>query len=179
MDCHAFRQQHLDYTEHELTAAAEAAAQGHLETCARCARFDFLVRRGLFLVRNLPTPANEVDLYPRIVARLAEEARPPIVTSRARRRTATVLIAAATAAFAAGVVLSPRAVQPALPAVVAPPALEPLASMAPPAELPPVLRADMRAAAFSGPRLWPAVTLVDEPPIQFAGMPLPAPRAAR
>jgi hypothetical protein len=169
MNCHAFRQQHLDYTEHALTAAAEAAAQGHLETCARCARFDFLVRRGLFLVRNLPPAAHEVDLYPRIAARLAEEAAPPTVTSPARRRTATVLIAAATAAFAAGVILSPKAVRPALPAAAAPSALAPLASIAPPAELPQVLRADVSAAAFSGLPFWPTATLPDDSPIRFAG----------
>jgi hypothetical protein len=181
MNCHEFRSQHLDFTEHALTAAALAAAQGHLETCARCARFDLVVRRGLLVARNLPPVVDEADLYPRIAAQLAAERTPPVTTSGARRRTATALIAAATAAFAAGVILSPRSIRPAPSTSTrqAESALAPLASFDPPAALPPALRTDFNPAGSWGMPLWPRATPLDETPARFAGASIIATTASR
>jgi hypothetical protein len=140
-----------------------------------------VVRRGLLVARNLPPVVDEADLYPRIAAQLAAERTPPVTTSGARRRTATALIAAATAAFAAGVILSPRTIRPPTSTSTRPAqqAMAPLASYEPPAALPPALRTDFNPAGSWGMPLWPRATPLEVTRARFAGESVIATTASR
>lgn len=53
MDCQNFRRLHSDYIDRTLSKLLAAAVYLHLEVCESCARRDAVLRRGLFLVRNL------------------------------------------------------------------------------------------------------------------------------
>jgi hypothetical protein len=91
-DCPEFRDRHLDLTDGTLAATDQAAAQAHLDHCEECARFDVRVRRGLMVVRNLPSVRPSSDLYSRIMRRLAASPPPTHANERAapleRRRLA-------------------------------------------------------------------------------------------
>src|ERR1035437_1627674 len=54
MDCHAFRRQHLLYTDSALPPVEAAAMRAHADTCVRCARLHVALLRGLMMVKSLP-----------------------------------------------------------------------------------------------------------------------------
>ena len=170
MNCREFRARHLDYTDRTLPAARHAAAQAHLEVCVDCARFDSIVRRGLLLVHNLPPVPTMPEFHPRLTARLARLARSGAdAQSREpmRRHRSLAVVAAASLAFAAGVLVAvaPRDRHPAAsPALT----LAPVVALAPRApERMPLMRSDFLAGASAGIPLWSAAALIDEAPVHF------------
>ena len=169
MHCREFRSRHLDYSDCTLSAAEQAAAQAHLEACAHCVRFDSIVRRGLLLVHNLPPVPSSPDFHARLAARLARAARAGAATSGwegAPRYWPAALVAAASLAFAAGVL---AAVIPGDRPPAAIPALAPVVAMASqPPERVPIARSDFLAGASAGIQLWSAAALIDEAPVRFA-----------
>jgi anti-sigma factor RsiW len=98
MDCQTFRDQHLFYTDSALPPIQAAAMRAHAEACARCAHLHVALRRGLMVVKSLPsiTPsagfgarlravysahATVGDARPQIGARTAD-VRPRLSLSR-------------------------------------------------------------------------------------------------
>ncbi|NBW65898.1 zf-HC2 domain-containing protein [bacterium] len=73
MDCRTFREQHRAYVDHELTAPDLAAVLSHIRTCGSCAARDVALRRGLFLVQNLPRIRPSRGFRARLQARLVQE----------------------------------------------------------------------------------------------------------
>lgn len=173
MNCRDFRTSHLDFTDQTLSAERLAAASLHLEACADCARFDALVRRSLMLVHSLPSVAPDRRLDPR---RTAQRARISGATLAPRRFVLSLpgLTAAASVAFAAGLLSAaflfrhPAGAALALPPVVAfaaPPAPAPVFSGAP--ERAPLMRADFMSGPSGGIPLWSSASLIDEAPARF------------
>ena len=171
MTCREFRARHLDYSDRTLSTARHAAAQAHLDACAACARFDTIVRRGLLLVHNLPPVPSTPDFHPRLTARLARARSAAPTLERARRPRPLAIVAAASLAFAAGLLIAvgPRGRQmTSLPALT----LAPVVAVAsrPPERSPerlPMMRPDVMAGASAGIPLWSAAALIDEAPVRF------------
>ncbi len=72
MRCRDFQQKHLAFVDDTLSAVDTTAMREHLEGCARCARRDAAVRRGLMLARSLPRVQCSADFSTRLEARLRE-----------------------------------------------------------------------------------------------------------
>lgn len=70
MDCRTFRKKHIAFVDGVMNVKAEAAMFEHVEACARCARLDVAVRRGLLVARNLPQIRPSKDFMVRLGARL-------------------------------------------------------------------------------------------------------------
>jgi len=70
MDCRTFRKKHVAFVDGVMNARAEAVMFEHVEACARCARLDVVVRRGLLVARNLPQIRPSQDFMVRLDARL-------------------------------------------------------------------------------------------------------------
>lgn len=72
MDCREFGKKHLAFVDDTLSAVDTAAMRRHLHVCARCARHDTRIRRGLLLARNLPIVQPSAEFMERLNARLRE-----------------------------------------------------------------------------------------------------------
>ena len=81
MDCREFQDKHALLIDVRCSALEEDEMREHMRECPRCARQDALVRRSLFLVRNL-TP---IEPSPGFRARLNARLRGAPALSRPRR----------------------------------------------------------------------------------------------
>lgn len=172
MYCREFREKHVGFVDDTLPAIDMEEMHHHLRGCARCARHDTAVRRGLMLVRSLPQIEPSAEFMARLNERLAEARlhrerdRMPVRTGR--------LMTGAFAAMAAGLALAGyiaidvarRASGPAeieMPPVVAS-AVEPEPSaFTNPAYV---------AAISTGMPVWPAVLMADQAPQHLANVEL-------
>lgn len=121
VDCARFLEEYSAYRDGILPAAELAVFDGHLATCASCARYDRVVQRGTALVRELPEIEVSDDFGARLQHRIWHEEMDRRTRTR-RLRTAgyagSMALAAAFAGVAVGVSRdgeSPRS----LPAAVA------------------------------------------------------------
>lgn len=169
MRCRDFQQKHLAYVDDTLSAFDTEAMRGHLEVCARCARRDAAVRRGLMLARSLPRVECSADFSSRLEARLRElgpvnrHAPAPLVAPRSFSMAGFSMLAAGifgVAALAGFVML--RAPEPPLvrlaPVVasIPEPAAQPVLAFEPAA--PAVVTPVYVASFISGMPVLPAVT---------------------
>src|SRR4051812_6743642 len=72
MDCRAFRENHVGFVDDVLPGMDMEAMHRHVQDCVRCARHDLAVRRGLLIVRNLPSIEPSADFMVRLSQRIAE-----------------------------------------------------------------------------------------------------------
>ncbi|MEP6690625.1 MAG: zf-HC2 domain-containing protein [Gemmatimonadaceae bacterium] len=70
MDCREFRDRHLAYVDGSLSELELVQMQQHLSECVHCSRRDTAVRRGLMVLRNLPSIEPSVDFTARLNAKL-------------------------------------------------------------------------------------------------------------
>lgn len=92
MNCREFLTRHCDWVDGDLPSAEAASFGAHVKTCASCARYDRVVRRGTDLVREiLPRVEASADLEDRVRHRLFH------VRDRERRRASTAAVYAAAA----------------------------------------------------------------------------------
>lgn len=98
MDCREFLENHALFVDLRCSAIEERAFQQHVADCPRCAHHDAMVRRGLLLVKSLPTIEPSPDFRARLDARL-KMVQPELAAPRFRPSLA------AFASMAAGVVL--------------------------------------------------------------------------
>ena len=70
MDCRNFRDKHAPFVDLQCSALEEAEMRRHMQSCPNCSRHDTVVRRGLMLVRSLPTIEPSPDFRARLEARL-------------------------------------------------------------------------------------------------------------
>ncbi len=78
MDCREFRDRHLAFVDGSLSELDLDQMQQHLDGCVPCSRRDSAVRRGLIVLRNLPTIQPSADFAVRLntklrMAKLADE----------------------------------------------------------------------------------------------------------
>jgi hypothetical protein len=118
MNCRTFRKSHMDFVDGLLAREQSEEMYAHVDECARCARHDLAMRRGLLVARNLPQIEPSSDFMVRLQARIHNSG--DRVQSRPRRPAARIMVELGTAvAVAVGVILISHARKPeARPAVV-------------------------------------------------------------
>src|SRR5262245_3604491 len=70
MDCRDFRDKHALFVDLQCSALEESEMRRHMQSCPKCSRHDTVVRRGLMLVRSLPTIEPSPDFRARLESRL-------------------------------------------------------------------------------------------------------------
>lgn len=171
MDCRAFRENHVGFVDDVLPAIDMEAMHRHLQSCARCARHDLAVRRGLLIVRNLPPIEPSADFMSKLSDRIAE-----LESTGAMREPSSAygLTTGSFAALAAGLTLFAYAALEATNRFGAPETitLPPVVATAPATPAPSLSGPAYMAALSTGMPLWPAVLMADEAPRQMADVEL-------
>ena len=165
MNCLEFRNQYLAFVDQTLPPAARSAAEGHLAACGNCARHDLAMRRGLLMLRNLPSVEPSSDFFVRLTDTLHRMERAEEHASRFRGPGVRSFAAAAAGVVGVGFLAAAffnwtaQARNLALAPVVArAPAMAPF----------PVSNSSFVASASAGLPIWPAAMLVDQAPVRFA-----------
>lgn len=165
MNCLEFRNQYLAYVDRTLPPAAQSAAEGHLDACSICARHDLAMRRGLLMLRNLPSVEPSADFFARLTDSLHRLERADERASRYRGPGVGSFSAAAAGVvgvgFLAAMVFNWTAQARNL-------ALAPVVARAPAVTPFPVSNSTFVASASAGLPIWPAAMLVDQAPVRFA-----------
>jgi len=165
MDCLEFRNQYLAYVDQTLPKAEQSAAELHLATCRICARHDLAMRRGLMVLRNLPSVEPSPDFYDRLTTTLHRMERADAHASRYRGPGIGAFAAVAAGVvgigFMAAVAFNWTAQARNL-------ALAPVVASAPAVAPYPATNSSFVASASAGLPIWPAAMLVDQAPVRFA-----------
>jgi anti-sigma factor RsiW len=101
MDCNDFLHGYSEYDDSLLGAEERRLFDQHLTSCASCARYDRVLRKGRMLARQLPKPVPGEDFVPRLQDRLER-----LRAERERRLAPPVLGGAAAGLAAVTVVLT-------------------------------------------------------------------------
>lgn len=182
MDCRKFRNNHVAYVDDLLPAFEMDAMQRHLMVCPACAHHDTKIRRGLILIRNLPSIEASPDFMERLNARLAElpaEVRQDHVGARSYLSSVGTFaaLAAGLAAVAYMAMETNRYFAPpgdvvAVPTVAAASMSSGMPSAMPgdmPGDMPaPISNAALVASVPTGIPVWPTVLMVGQAPLRFA-----------
>ena len=144
---------------------------GHLQRCARCARLDVVVRRGLLVARNMPPIHPSRDFMPRLEARLRER-RPALALGELAGRSGwsgrtrwTASVATGIAVVVLGLLMT-RAVRgnalpAATPAAAAAVATGQSLRQRPATALAPAVSPEFMASLASGIPVWPGISVGD------------------
>jgi hypothetical protein len=171
MDCRAFRENHVGFVDDVLPAVQMEVMHRHLESCARCARHDLAVRRGLLIVRNLPPIEPSADFMAKLNERIADL---HAIGAVGEPTPTYQLTTGAFAALAAGLTLFAYAALEAMNHFGTPQTLTlpPVVATAPAAPAPTFSAPAYMAAISTGMPLWPAVLMADEAPRRMADVEL-------
>lgn len=166
MDCRAFRDRHLAFVDNSLPASDLGAMREHLATCERCARYNTAVRRGLLVVRNLPTIEPSADFTSRLNARLSrvKEADARAALYRGPSIGSFLVVAAGVVGcgFLAATFINWSWTGPTREL-----RLEPVVAMRPAVPPPPSVTSDFMASASAGLPVWPAAMMAEQAPAHF------------
>lgn len=162
MDCRDFRDRHAPFVDQLCSASDEAEMQQHIRSCAACARHDMIVRRGLMLVKSLPTIEPSPDFHARLEARL-RAARFDMPRARSLR-ISYVAFTALAAAIGFVALLGVYATRSAQPQLIR---LAPVVASVPDIESTPLAASALVAAVPTGMSVWPAIMAASEAPVQF------------
>jgi predicted anti-sigma-YlaC factor YlaD len=163
MDCRKFREAHSLFIDDKCSELEEIEMRSHMRDCEACARHDAVVRRGLLMVRNLPTIEPSAGFRGQLNARLRAEARDAAHTEGAMGP--TLARYAAIAAMLSGVSLAlGRAVRHNLSADYR---MAPVVASAPPREASPFGTTALVATVPTGMSIWPAILMASQAPAHF------------
>lgn len=70
MDCATFIESYSEYRDGCLAELEERRLREHVESCARCARYDRVISGGVGVLRSIPAPEIGEDFLPRLQYRL-------------------------------------------------------------------------------------------------------------
>jgi len=109
MNCRKFRDKHALFVDEMCSELDAFEMRSHMRFCPDCDRHDTVVRRGIMLVRSLPSIRPSPEFNVRLSARLRAEL-PGTAASRWVRTSQYASLAAAAAVLTFGVakVLAPR-----------------------------------------------------------------------
>ena len=158
MDCRKFRDQHALFVDERCTALDVFEMRSHMRYCPACARHDIVVRRGLLLMRNLPSIEPSAGFRVRLDARLRESrasARGGVDVARMARY-------AAIAAMLSGITLAAqRSLRPHEPS---PFRMAPVVASAMALEPSPFGTQGLVATVPTGMSIWPAIVMASQAP---------------
>ena len=108
MDCRKFRDMHALFIDEMCSDLDSFEMRSHMRFCPDCDRHDTVVRRGIMLVRSLPSIRPSPQFNARLSARLSAETRGPVATGfSSTARYASLAAAAAVLALGAAKVFRP------------------------------------------------------------------------
>ncbi len=166
MDCRDFRNRHLAFTDNTLSEVEVVAMQAHLAACERCSRYDTVMRRGLLVLRNLPTIEPSPEFLDRLNLKLRHLQRADARAALYRGPSIGSFVATAASVVAIGFLAAAmlnRIVSPAKDLVLAP-----VVATRPAPLLPPLINSDFVASASVGLPVWPAAMVAEQAPVHFA-----------
>ena len=171
MNCREFRRKHDEYLDDTLSAVEMDAVSAHLRGCARCARQDTRVRRGLVLARNLPRIAPSPAFGARLQERLTHEhdsrASAGSYLQAGPRGTMGRRLASGTTAIAAGMLAAAALTYGVMRRAPDPIRMDPVVATR--SEVEPSLATPAMVASMStGMVVWPAVYVAQQAPWHFA-----------
>lgn len=165
MDCREFQGKHIAFVDDTLPIVDMEQMRGHMRACRKCSRHDTAVRRGLLVVRNLPTIEPSADFMARLNARLqqldasgsarAELRSPPLGSFTGIA--ACLALAAYVALEAYGHFAAPAQMR-----------LQPVVASTPEALSTPVSSPTFAASVSTGMPVWPAVMMLEQSPLRLA-----------
>ena len=165
MHCRTFLDNHLAFLDLTLSEGEQEAMQVHLAECARCARRDTALRRGLMVLRNLPSIEPSPEFRARLDASLRAAGRVPPSRTMGRRFGVGSLAAAAgvaaVALLATSLLIGPRAPR----TIVMPPVLAMRPALAPS-----LVNQGFVASISAGVPVWTAAVMAEQAPVHFASM---------
>ena len=165
MNCLDFRNQYLAFVDQTLPAAEQSASEQHLASCSVCSRHDLAMRRGLLVLRNLPSVEPSSDFYVRLTTTLHKMERAEEHAARYKGPGLGSFAAAAAGVvgigFLAAVLFNWTAQARNL-------ALAPVVARTPAVAPYPVTNSSFVASASAGLPIWPAAMMVDQAPVRFA-----------
>ena len=162
MDCRKFRDKHALFIDEMCSELDAFEMRSHMRFCPGCDRHDTIVRRGIFLVRNLPSIRPSAEFSARLSARiLAEEVVDATRVGQSWRLAKYMSAAAAMAALAFGGsrVLSGR--QPDIYRMTPVVASKPLSVPSP------FGTTALVATVPTGMSIWPAIMMASQAPAHF------------
>lgn len=166
MDCREFQDKHALLIDVRCSALEENEMREHMRECPRCARQDTLVRRSLFLVRNLTSIEPSPDFRARLDARLRDLAARPLEPAgrqgRARLSHAS-WVATAAAVLTIAVIGMRTAGRPAEPIM-----MPPVVASSPAFEHSTLASPALVATVPTGMSVWPAIMVASRVPVHFA-----------
>jgi hypothetical protein len=162
MDCREFRDRHALLIDVRCSALEEDEMREHMRECPRCSRLDMLVRRSLFLVRNLTPIEPSPGFRARLDARLREVAALPVDTLHRRRLPLAPLLATAAAVIAVAVMGAQMGSAPAEPI-----RLPPVVASTPAFEHAPLATPALVATVPTGMSIWPAIMAASRVPVHY------------
>lgn len=141
--------------------------RAHLAECECCARYDTVVRRGLLVLRNLPTIEPSPDFFDRLSGKLHQLQRADARAAVYRGPGVGSFLAVAAGMLAAGF-LAATTLDWTTPTPARDLRLAPVVAMRPAPPPPPVVSSDFVASASAGLPLWPAAMMAEQAPVHFA-----------
>jgi anti-sigma factor RsiW len=169
MDCRKFRDKHALFVDKLCSELDASEMRSHMRFCPDCARHDTVVRRGIMLMRNLPTIEPSATFNARLAERLRAE-HSALTLSAPSPLARYVSLAAAAAVLALGVarVLSPQHVDiyRMAPVVASRPQTEPSLFGTP----------GLVATVPTGMSIWPAIMMASQAPEHYAATELASER---
>lgn len=100
MDCQEFLRLHSEYLDARLPPEESDRCDAHAASCASCARYDRVVRRGVEVLRRLPPVPVSPDFMGRLDARI-ESARDDVFAARSTGAASGVVVSLGIAALLA------------------------------------------------------------------------------
>lgn len=179
MDCRTFREHHGAFLDDILSGADMMAMERHRAECQTCSAFDVHVRRGLMVLRSLPSVECSEGFNERLRERLRgvqqelgsdlgkEGSRWTIPFGPRMRdpdRAPGMFSFAVTAAAVLSMTVGAYAL---LPVDRGPVVLPPVVATRPAPE-PELLASPSIVSSFAGTPVWPAMLLADEMPMRVA-----------
>lgn len=161
MDCRKFRDQHALFLDERCTALDAFEMRSHMRYCPACERHDIVVRRGLLLMRNLPTIEPSAGFRARLDARLRESresAHGGVDVARMARY-------AAIAAMLSGISLAAqRSLRSRSPETYR---MAPVVASVLPSEPSPFGTQALVATVPTGMSIWPAIVMASQAPARL------------
>ena len=169
MDCRKFRDQHALLIDERCTALDAFEMRSHMRYCPDCQRHDIVVRRGLLLMRNLPTIEPSAGFRGRLDARLRESATSPHGVDVARMaRFAAVAAMLSGITFAAHRSIRSRAADAYR--------MAPVMASTPPTQPSPFGTQALVATVPTGMSIWPAIVMASQAPARLVAAELASER---
>jgi len=165
MDCRDFHAKHIAFVDDTLPIVEMEQMRLHMRACTKCSRRDTVVRRGLLIVKNLPT----IEPSPEFMARLSVRLRQIDAGSSARAELRSPPLGSFTGIAACLALAAYLALE--TYAHFGPPTelrLAPVVASAPESLPTPVSSPTFVASVSTGMPVWPAVMMLEQSPLRLA-----------